>query len=226
MTSADRLIDTLVMDVRPVRRLRSPLRRAMGWSGLGLAIALLVGVVHGVRGDIGVRLADPAFLIGTGSALATAVLAAVAALMAALPDRSRRWLLLPLPTALLWIGGVTGGCLVKWVAFDRSVVTLPQVLECLGILATVSVPLAAVLFWMLRPLRRVAPPGTVFMAAFATAALAAATLNLVHAFDASVMILVWNFGAALVVLGLDLVVARVVGAGRPLTTLEQTYPAR
>jgi hypothetical protein len=211
---ADRIIDSLVADVRPVRRLRPPLLRALGWSGLALVVGLFVALLHGVRPDLAARLTDPLYLVSTGAALATGMLAAIAALMASMPDRSPRWLLLPLPTALLWVGGITGGCLMHWVAFDRSWVSLAQVLDCLGILVTVSLPLSAVLFWMLRPLARVAPAGTILMAGFATAALAAATLNIVHRFDASVIILAWNFGAALLVLGFDLIVARMVGASR------------
>lgn len=214
MNEADPTIEALVADATPVRRLRAPLRRTLIWVGLALTVATIIGVIHGLRPDLHERLAEPLFVLGMFSALATGVLGAFAALMASLPDRSRRWLLLPLPAALLWVGGITGGCLLRWVTLDPDNVSLGVLLNCLGILTAVSVPLSAALFWMLRPLMRVAPPGTVLMAGFATAALAAAALNLLHDFDASLTILVWNFGAALLVLGFDLLVARMVGASR------------
>ena len=44
------------------------------------------------------------------------MLAAVAAFMVSLPDRSQRWLLLPVPTLVLWVGTVGYGCLAGLLA--------------------------------------------------------------------------------------------------------------
>jgi hypothetical protein len=213
--AVDHLIDRLVADATPVRRLWSPLRRTAAWVGIAMAIWGAVAVLHGTRHDLSERLRDGWFLVGTAAAICTGASAAYAALIASLPDRSRWWLLLPLPAASVWIGGITGGCLLRWTSMRPEGVHLADVLSCLGVLTVVSLPLSALLFLLLRPLLRIAPAGAVMTAGLATAALAAAMLNIVHAFDASVLILIWNFGAALLVLTVDLLAVRAL---RPSAT--------
>jgi len=50
-----------------------------------------------VRADLGTRLHEPTFAPSIAAALATGILAAVAAFAISLPDRARWWLLLPVP---------------------------------------------------------------------------------------------------------------------------------
>src|SRR5256885_12713860 len=49
------------------------------------------------RSDLALRLRQPEFVIGIAASLATGVLAAIASFLLSIPDRSRAWLLLPLP---------------------------------------------------------------------------------------------------------------------------------
>lgn len=211
----EQLIDRLADAATPVRRLRPPAFRWLVWLLVAAGVAALLLLTHGVRADLSDRAADPGFLLGTGAALIAAAVAAGAALLGSLPDRSRAWLLLPLPFVAIWVAGVTGGCLANWITTDFSIVTLDAILECLSILAFVSVPLTALLFWMLRPVRRVAPAGAVAVAALAAAMLAAAMLNLTHRFDASALVLIWNLGAAALVFLLDLLAAWLFRPTRP-----------
>lgn len=210
MTPTEDVIDSLVGDAGAVRRLRGPVKRAVTWLALSAIVIALLGLSHGVRPDLTARLGEPGFVTGFVAAIMTGVLSAVAALTASLPDRSRLWLLLPLPAAMTWVTTVTWGCMANWVVLGPDGVSLSLTVSCITILIASSIPLSAALFWMLRAIVCLRPSATVFMASLAVAGLSATALNLVHAFDASAMILLWNFGAALAVLACDTVIGRAV----------------
>jgi hypothetical protein len=202
------LIESLVAAALPVRRARPPVWRAALWL---LAAALLVAAllaVHGARPDLPARLGEPAFCASLAAALLTGALAAVAAMLTSLPDRSRRWLLLPLPAAAVWVAGVGWGCLAHWVAFDPAGVQWAELGRCATTLLAASVPLSALMFLLLRHAKRLRPAPALLSGALAVAALTAAALSLLHEFDASLMILAWNLGAALLVIAIDGAVGR------------------
>jgi hypothetical protein len=178
------------------------------WLG---AAALLVGgllIAHGARPDLPARLQDTDFCVAWAASVLTGTLAALAAMLVSLPDRSRLWLLLPLPAALVWLGGVGYGCLSHWVAFDPAGVQWAELVRCFFTLLAASVPLSALMFFLLRHARKLRPTPSLLAGALAVAALTAAALSLLHEFDASLMILAWNFGAALLVLAIDAAVGR------------------
>lgn len=83
MTTTPSLIDALVDRATPVRRLRAPLVRACVWLGFAGIVLVLIAAVHGVRTDLAEHLRQPVFLVSLAAALATGVLAAVAAFMIA-----------------------------------------------------------------------------------------------------------------------------------------------
>lgn len=104
----DELIHELGRDLRPVRRLPPPGRRAAWWlSGGALYVAALAGFAWARRGHLGVELAAPDLTQQVTLAL-TSVLAAVAAFASVSPgtiSRSRAALMLPLGAmmaALVW----------------------------------------------------------------------------------------------------------------------------
>ncbi|MGE0417236.1 MAG: NrsF family protein [Acetobacteraceae bacterium] len=208
MSGTDHLIERLVAEAAPVRRLQPPMMRAAGWIALAVAVGGIMLWSHGLRRDLPIRLRDTTFLIGLGAAMLTGILAVVAALTASLPDRSRHWLWLPLPAVVLWLSTITGGCLLGWVGMSGNAVPFAAVLQCLEVLAVTTLPLSAALFWLLRPLARVMPTGAAAMASLAVAAFAAATLNLIHPFNSSALILASNFGAAALVWAVDASLAR------------------
>lgn len=224
MSETDRLIDALVADARPVRRLGPPSLRWCLWAAIALLVATAILLTHGVRGDLEECITEAAFLTGTAAPLATGLLAAAGVLFACMPDRSSRWLLLPLPAALVWFGGITGGCLLDWSETDFSMIALAGVLECLGILVLVCLPLSLAQFLMLRPFARIAPRGALAVASLATAGIAAAVLNLVHAFETSAMLLIWSMGAGAFIFLLDTLAAR--GMLRWLRPAAPVYAAR
>src|SRR5689334_10733072 len=118
------LIRDLAAGLEPVRRLRRPMLRALGWLGVVAAIALGLAVF--------------------GSA-ATAALAAIAAFELSLPDAPRAWAWLPLPGALLWVTASGLGCLRVWFLPDTHVAVLGETRDCLIFIVSFSVPLSALL---------------------------------------------------------------------------------
>lgn len=204
MTGTEALIARLAAEAVPVRRLRPPWQRAAGWLALAAAVIGAVAGLHGLRPDLAACLCELSFLLALAGSLATGVLAAFAALQASLPDRSRLWLLLPLPAAALWLGTIGYGCLTDWVTVAPGAVRAGEAVRCLAVLLACSVPLSAAMFFMLRHAAALRPAGPVFAAGLAVAALTASGLALIHVVAASALVLLWNFGTAALVVAADL----------------------
>ncbi|MDD3444080.1 MAG: NrsF family protein [Zavarzinia sp.] len=195
----DRLIDTLVAEAQPVRRLRPPLVRAGLW--LGGAAALIAGITlfhahvegESLRHLFG-QFADPGFTLQWFASLATGITAIIAAFELSLPDRSRAWRLLPLPAVAAWLLLIGYGCLTDWVERGPDGWVAGHSLKCLGTIIGTSVPLGAFLAWMLRFAGAAWPVETITVGALGTAALSATGLSLYHDLDASLMILIWHGG--------------------------------
>jgi hypothetical protein len=202
VTETQKLIDALVAGATPVRRLRPPLVRALSWLALAGAILALLAIGHGVRSDLVAHLHQPIFLVSIAAALATGVLAAIAAFMVSLPDRSQSWLLLPLPALVVWVGTIGYGCLTDWVAIGPDGVHLGETLRCFATLVLTSVPLAVALAVMLRYAALLRPAAASLAGALAVAAITSSALALLHDIDATAMILIWNLGTAGVIVAL------------------------
>jgi hypothetical protein len=103
--SQQEVIDGLVADAQPVRRVWSPGVRLGVWVVLGATVA--VGAAYaGLRPDLGRRLGDVMFLLEVGSLLAAAVLLAGISFAAAVPGREpsrRRFVLAMLLAVGLWM---------------------------------------------------------------------------------------------------------------------------
>ena len=197
------LIDTLVAKASPVRPLRPPALRAALWLLIAATILALLAISHGLRPDLAVKFQQQTFIVGVAASLLTAVLAAIAAFFVSVPDRSRRWLLLPAPALVVWMSTTGYQCLTDWVSIRSDGMHWGETADCFATVVLTSVPLWIVLLVMLRytawlPSRAVGLAGSL-----AVAALAASALSLFHSIDASAMILMWNFGSAalLVMLG-------------------------
>src|SRR5439155_2477466 len=148
------------------------------------------------------RLGNSVFVVGVTASLVTGTLAAIAAFMISLPDRSRAWLLLPIPALLIWLSTISYGCLTDWVKLTPAGISSGEAARCFATLFLTSFPLSITLLLMLRYAAVLRPTETVTTAALAVAAIAATTLSLLHDLDASVMILMWNLGVAVVLVAL------------------------
>ncbi len=201
MTTTPQLIDALVERATPVRRLRAPLVRAGQWLGFAAIVLALLATVHGVRTDLLGHLQQPVFLLTLASALVTGILAAIAAFIISLPDRSQWWIWLPVPALAAWLSIIGYGCLTDWVSMDPEGVRLGETARCFATLLLTSAPLSLAMLVMLRYAVILRSKAVALMGALAVAAMTSFALALNHDLDATVMILVWNLGIAALITG-------------------------
>jgi hypothetical protein len=208
VTTTPDLISSLVKHATPVRRLRPPLWRALLWLAFAGLVLVLFTIGHGPRDDLAMRLGEPTFALRFAAALATGILAAVAAFMLSLPDRSRWWLLLPAPALAVWLATIGYGCFTDWVSVGPDGISFGETMRCFATLVLTGIPLSVALCVMLR-YSALLEPGTVALTgALAVAAMTSATLSLLHDLDATAMILVWNLGSAALITALGTLFGR------------------
>ncbi|MGC2780021.1 MAG: DUF1109 domain-containing protein [Bradyrhizobium sp.] len=201
MIETNDLIDSLATDMRPVRRLRPPLLRACGWLLGATAVVALLAVNQGIRPDLAQRLHDAPFITSLLGSIMTGVLAVIAAFLVSLPDRSRLWMLLPLPALALWLSNIGYQCLTDWVAIGPDGMSPGEAARCFTTLAVTSLPLSLALLVMLRYAARLRPTMVALMGSLAVSAITSTALALFHTIDASLMILMWNVGTAVLLIG-------------------------
>ncbi len=180
----ERLIRDLATNLTPVRRLRSPTVRALGW----LAVVAIFAVALAIFADLPAmerRFSVPDMWLAVTGSVMTAILAALAAFQLSLPDANRAWALLPLPAALLWVVASGLGCLRAWLAPGTHIAELSEARDCLIFIIGVSIPLSVLMIVMLRRACSLQPGLTAAIAGLAIAAAAATLLNFFHPFDAA-----------------------------------------
>ena len=208
MTTTPEFIETLVASATPVRRLKPPLLRAGLWLLLAALLLVLIGVAHGLRTDIFGCVRQPRFVVAMVGALATGILAAVASFRVSLPDGSRLWVLLPLPAPALWLSAIGYGCLTDWVSIGPDGVHMGEAVRCFATLLLTSVPLSIAMLVMLRYAALLRSTEVSLMGGLAVAAMTSFALSLFHDLDATMMILIWNLGSAIVVASASAVFGR------------------
>ena len=196
MMSTPDLIDQLAAGLTPVRRLRSPMVRAAQWLLLATVVSIMLVIALGVRPDFWQCVLDQSFILCAGASVATGVCATVAAFMLSLPDRSRAWVLLPLPAVAVWLSTIGYQCLTNWVALEPDVLSWGEAARCFSTLVVTSLPLAITILVMLRHSTPLRPVLATLTAGLAVSAITATEMSLIHNIDASIMNLVWNLGAA------------------------------
>ena len=202
MISTPELIAVLTANPAPVRRLRPPLVRATRWLLLAALVLVLMAVGHGTRPDLLWRLEESTFAIGLAGSLSTGILAAIAAFFVSLPDRSRRWWLLPVPAFIVWLSAIGYQCLTNWVAVGPNGMQMGETARCFATLVLTSLPLSLILLVMLRFATPLRPTDAILLGSLAVAGITATALSLFHPLDATVMILAINLGVALLMVGI------------------------
>lgn len=188
--------------MRPVRRLRPPTLRALGWLAVVGGAAAALAVASDLH-PVGQRLLAAADLrIAVVGSVLTAVTATVAAFQISLPDRKASWALLPLPALALWIAASGLGCLREWAvtAAGTHEPTFGNAGTCLLLIVGMSLPLCAVLAAMLRRGYPLHPERTAALGGLAAAAASASLLTLFHPYDASALDLAMHVVAVAVVI--------------------------
>jgi hypothetical protein len=201
MSTTDTLIEKLAGRLEPVRRLRKPWLRALLWIAFATLVIAVLVTLRGFRADIAECLRDPGYLIPLAGAWLTGVTAALTAFQISLPDRSRLWLLLPLPAVALWISGFAYGCLADWIAIPEGAPIAADSVRCLTTILVASAIMIALMLPMLRRTRTLRPNATAWAGILAVSGFADTAHLLIHVVDASLLVLVINLvPAALIVL--------------------------
>ena len=208
MTTTDDLILSLSQDALPVRRLPPPSRRALGWFTLAVPVVAAIALAMGLRADLGLRMAEPAFVLQLIACGLTAICAAIAGLALTIPGTPKYWALLPVPPMLVWLGGFGRQCILEWLAPQSGELLSGPHLHCLPDIAVITAIPTAVLLLMLRRGACFEPRLPVLLGGLAAAALAHGGLSLAHPEDSGLLVLIFQFTAV----GL---LALVVGA-RPM----------
>lgn len=198
----------LAAKAEPVRRIRPPILRAAMWIGFATVIVTMLGISHGLRPDLVQRFHDPIFAIRVAAALLTGMLAAIAAFLISLPDRSARCILLPLPGLVIWLSTISYGCLMDWVKLGPDDASVQRAMDCAATLVLVSVPLSLAMCLMMRSVKFLRSTETILCGALGVTGVTATALSLFHEIDATILILLWNLGTA----GLLLIVGSMLRA--------------
>lgn len=208
MIRTPELVELLASDLKPVRRLLQPSARAACWALFAAAVVLLLAIGQGIRADLAERMGETSFALGIAATLATAACGAVAAFALAVPGRSRWWAALPVPPLLIWISAIGHQCLTDWVEYDARGMAMGETARCFATLALSSLPLWLLMLLMLRRTRAMLPLGSMLAGSLAVAAMAATAMTMVHQLDASAIILLWNFGAGVLIVGASALFSR------------------
>jgi hypothetical protein len=202
-SSHEDLIGQLGTELVPVRRLPPPWLRTAGWL---VVVAVIAGalLMHFGAGGMLRRWAGTPDLGWAGvGAVITAITAAWAAFSLGVPGRRAAWAWLPLPGALLWIGASGMGCLRDWIAPGTQVASAHQSADCLVFIIAFSLPLSALLIWLLRRACPLRPVLTAVMIGLASAAASASLLEICHSYDAAATDLLTHALAVAVVVAVN-----------------------
>lgn len=201
--SHDDLIQALGAGLAPVRRLRSPAQRTLGWMGVLAALAALLAWHYGLTAMLARWAGAPDLAWAGAGAVLTALAAGWAAFSLGVPGWSVRRAWLVLPPALLWLGASGLGCLREWVAPHTEIATLVQTDGCFRFILAFSVPLSALLLWLLRRAYPLRPVLAAVMIGLASAAGSASLLEICHEYDAAGTDLAVHALAVLLVVGVN-----------------------
>lgn len=202
----DDLITRLAGGLEPVKRVAPPMLAAAGWLALAALVTVGIVAISGFRHDIEDRLMLMHEQVNLVAASLTGITAAIAAFHLALPDRSPRWALLPVPFAAFWVSGLGWGCIQDFI--DHGWPALTTSFSCFGFVVGFGVPLSAAMVWMTRHAAPIRPEPVAALAGLAAASIASVGLTLVHHLDAAAMVLIWH-GLSVVAMTLF---GRVIGA--------------
>ncbi len=151
MNNLDSLVESLAADVKPVKRLLSPVRLTLLWSAAAIIYLVVTLLLTGFRADIAQSLRNPWFNMELLTLLLVFISATLGAAVLAFPDlyqkRALAWA--PLVAFLLFTATMAGAWLVDSPPSPKPVHNI----EC-----TASITLTALLpaLWTFLSLRRYA----------------------------------------------------------------------
>jgi hypothetical protein len=197
----DELIERLVAEAQPVRRLADPVRRAAWWTGAALGVALLGVLYFGPRRDVAEMWRSPMLLARLGLLGATLWLAVTSAFRLSVPGgETRVWArwwplvalgaLVALSTAEVLTGAVTGSMgspMRSWMCVRK-----------IAFAGAIPAVLAIVLLHRAAPIE---PRWTALLGVLAAGAAGALTSEMACSIESPIHILLWHL-LPIVVFGL------------------------
>ena len=206
----EELIETLCAEVRPVKPLPDPLRRSLATLGaLGLVAAAAIYLFGDVQPLLGrYEGREPLLVAEMLAMLATAVLGVTAAFFAAIPGRSRLWLLAPLPPFAAWLLLSGLGCYRELAHSGPSGWEIGHSAQCLLFIAGASLLLGPPLLWRLSRARPIDPLPVALLGGLGTAALSAFVLLFFHQTAVTFIDLAMHLAAILLVMGVAALLRR------------------
>jgi hypothetical protein len=170
---------------------------------------VLIGILvlsQSPRDDLAARFSESSFYVPWAASVLVAISAAIAAFHMTVPG-SPRWIVaLPALPLAVWLGMLGTGCARELA--DQGLAVLGTSYGCLKFIGLTSVPLGAVLVWMLRRAAPLMPAGTLAMGALAAASAGSAGLELFHHLQTSTMVLIWHLGTVMLVALIGLAAGR------------------
>jgi hypothetical protein len=223
----EKLIQTLAATAQPVQPLPRPWIRSAIWLAIAIPYIALVVYVMSPRADLAEKITDARYLIEQFAALATGTAAAVAAFATTIPGYSRKILLLPVLPLLVWLGVLGQGCVSALIQFGWNGLSLQPDWFCFPAIVLVGAIPAVAMVAMLRRGAPLMPCTTVTLGGLAAAGLGNFGLRFFHPQDASLMVLVWQFGSVFILAALAGCLGRyvlnwrsIVGTAPKLTTIK------
>jgi hypothetical protein len=107
-----------------------------------------------------------------------------------------------MPALVLWLSNIGYQCLVQWIDIGPGGVSLGEAARCFATLVLTGLPLSLAMLVMLRYAAPLRPTAVTLMGSLAVAAITATALSLFHSLDATVMVLMWNLGTAVLFVSL------------------------
>ena len=201
--TTDALIRQLAAQARPVRPLRPPGVRFVGWVLFAAAWVTAGIAAVGARIDVGAALRDPTFVPSVALPAALGVAATMSAFVASVPGRGRRWPAL-----------IAGALLAAWLSLVVIEIattgggSLGAGVRCMRNLAAFGAPPGLLAYFMLRRAAPLARGATGLFAALGAAALAHAGTCFVCRNHGALHILVWHLAFVLLLAGAGVLVGR------------------
>ena len=197
--NTDDLIRTLAAKADPVRLLPGPVIRATEWLTCSLLYVGFVILVLTPRADLAAKLTDARFVIEAATALATGIVAAIAAFATVVPASNRTTLSLVVLPLAAWVGSLGVGCIQDWITLGSAGRLWQVDWSCFpAILVAGAAPTIAMAV-MLRRGAPLTPALSMALGGLAAGALADFGLRFHHR-EAGVMTLVWHLGAVCMLL--------------------------
>jgi hypothetical protein len=192
ITDTETLIRELAGRPPHVRPLARPWVRAAAWLGIAMPSALLVVVMMSVHGDWVSRLLMPRVVSEEAFALATGILAAIAAFASVVPGYNRRVLFLPLVPLVLWLGGLGQSSVRDWLQLTSHGFSMRSEWVCLPATIMAGAVPAIAMAVMLRRGAPLTPRLSALLGGLAAAGLGNLGVCVTHHAYGNVLVLVWH----------------------------------